>query len=74
MHERPQPVAANREGFGHIAFSVDDIESTLEKMVSNGGAKLGEIVHKEFKSGTLHFTYATDPEGNVVELQNWESK
>jgi predicted enzyme related to lactoylglutathione lyase len=74
MLEKAEPTAANREGFGHIAFHVDDLEATLEKMVSNGGNKLGEIVHKEFKSGTLHFTYATDPEGNVIELQKWEPK
>lgn len=73
MFEKAEPVAANRKGFGHIAFQVDDVATTLEKMVSCGGRKLGEIVNKEFRSGMLTFTYATDPEGNIIELQKWIS-
>lgn len=72
--EKPAPIAANREGFGHIAFHVDDIEAALGKMVSAGGNKLGKIVNKEFKNGTLSCTYATDPEGNIIELQKWTAK
>ncbi|MCG8572342.1 MAG: VOC family protein [Spirochaetes bacterium] len=68
--EKPLP-AANREGFCHIAFHVDDVEETLEKIVKYGGNKLGQVVHKKFTQGTLIFTYAEDPEGNIVEIQNW---
>lgn len=74
MFEKAEPVAANRKGFGHIAFSVDDVEATLEKIVSLGGNKLGTVANKEFKSGTLIVVYATDPEGNIVELQKWIAK
>jgi predicted enzyme related to lactoylglutathione lyase len=66
MFEKAEPIAANREGFGHIAFKVDDVEAILDKMLSAGGSNLGKIVHKEFKSGTLTFTYAKDPEGNII--------
>lgn len=66
------PAKANREGFGHIAFHVDDVEQIMNKIIKHGGAKLGEIVTKDFPNGKLTFVYATDPEGNIVEVQNWE--
>ena len=68
------PSVANREGYGHIAFHVDNVEAMLEKMILFGGSKIGEVVHKEFARGTLIFTYAADPEGNLIELQTWEAK
>lgn len=74
MVDRAEPIAANRKGFGHIAFSVDDVAATLAKMVAFGGGKLGEVVNKEFKTGTLTVVYAKDPEGNIVELQKWTAK
>lgn len=74
FNTRPIPSVANRESLGHLAFSVDNVEAVLEKMISEGGSKLGEVVRKEYSSGTLTFTYALDPEGNIVEIQNWKSK
>lgn len=65
--------AANREGFSHIAFHVDDVAAKLAQILSRGGSALGELVTTEFPSGRLVFTYAADPEGNVVEIQNWKS-
>ena len=69
--DKPDTIA-NREGFGHIAFSVENVEAVLEKMVLHGGATLGEVVRKDNAGGTLIFTYAKDPEGNIIELQTWE--
>ena len=43
-------------------------------MISCGGTKLGEVVKTDFAQGTLIFTYARDPEGNIIELQTWKSK
>lgn len=68
------PPMANREGYGHIAFHVDSVEEMLEKVVAAGGKKIGEVVKKEFAKGALIFTYAADPEGNLLELQTWEAK
>ena len=69
---KPIP-AANREGFGHIAFEVDDVVSALDAVVRHGGGTLGEIVTQEIDgAGILTFVYAADPEGNIVELQSWE--
>jgi predicted enzyme related to lactoylglutathione lyase len=72
MLERPGPPAANRRGLGHLAFQVDDVRDTLGRLVMHGGTVLGEIVDKDVKGvGRLTFAYATDPEGNIVEVQKW---
>jgi len=65
--------AVNRPGFTHIAFSVADVNETLRKIITNGGKALGEIVSKEIPgAGTIYFVYATDSEGNIIEIQKWE--
>ena len=72
MLEKPEPPSANRKGFGHLAFQVDDVQETLEKLISLGGTMLGEIVTKKVEGlGVVNFTYATDPEGNIIEVQKW---
>jgi len=73
-NENKPYTVANREGFGHIAFSVENVEAVLEKMISCGGTRFGDVVRKEFGDKVLIFTYAKDPEGNIVELQTWEAK
>jgi RimJ/RimL family protein N-acetyltransferase/catechol 2,3-dioxygenase-like lactoylglutathione lyase family enzyme len=69
----PQPApAANRAGFGHIAFAVDDVARALRAVVAGGGRPHGEIVQTSVEGvGDLSFTYARDPEGNLIELQSW---
>lgn len=65
--------APDRPGWGHVAFEVGDVAEVLAKVVAAGGCRLGEVVTREVADvGTLTFTYARDPEGNVVELQRWE--
>ena len=71
--EKTLPVLANREGYGHIAFQVDDIEAILIKAIEYGGKKIGEVATKEYSKGTSTYIYIADPEGNIVELQNWVS-
>ena len=67
------PAAANRPGFGHIAFSVDDVESTRAAVLAAGGGELGKIVSVEVAgAGNITFAYLTDPEGNIIEVQCWE--
>ena len=63
----------NRQGFGHIAFHADNVEIILEKIVKHGGKIFGEVVRKKYSEigSTLTVTYARDPEGNFIELQNW---
>jgi glyoxylase I family protein len=63
---------ANRLGFGHIAFQVDDVAATLDKLLAAGGERLGEIADTHIEgAGRLRVVYARDPEGNVLELQAW---
>jgi predicted enzyme related to lactoylglutathione lyase len=67
-----QPPAVHRPGFGHIAFAVDDVEAVLEQVRAAGGGQIGEVVTlKVAGKGSVHLVYATDPEGNIVELQAW---
>lgn len=66
------PHAVNRYGFGHIAFAVDDVDAMLATVLARGGTLLGQVVHKDYPElGLLTAVYARDPEGNILELQNW---
>jgi len=68
--EQTHPVA-NRAGYGHIAFAVDDLEATTRAVVANGGSP-GTIVSDDVPgAGRLEFAYVRDPEGNMIELQRW---
>jgi len=63
--------AINRPGFAHIAFMVDDVASARDAVVAAGGSLHGELVSREIPgAGTIIFVYATDPEGNLIELQH----
>jgi len=62
----------DRLGFSHIAFRVDDVAATLERLLAAGGRRLGEIAHADVTGEShLEVVYARDPEGNIVELQRW---
>lgn len=61
-------------GFAHIAFHTDNVDETLERLLAHGGKKYGQLVQKEMKDlGILTVVYARDPEGNIVEIQNWKN-
>lgn len=63
----------NRPGFAHIAFAVEDVEGTLEAVISGGGSRIGSTVRQQLAgAGTITFVYALDPEGNAIELQRWQ--
>lgn len=63
----------NRPGLGHIAFYVDNIEKVLADVAAHGGQQVSEVVRRAAKGmGTLTIVYACDPEGNGLELQNWD--
>jgi predicted enzyme related to lactoylglutathione lyase len=62
----------NRQGFGHLAFLVDDFTASVEKLLSNGGTLSGEIQNVDYeKLGHLEIVYCKDPEGNFLEIQKW---
>ena len=63
----------NLEGFGHIAFSVKDVEEKLNLLLKNGGSTVGELVSTTVEGvGAISVVYAKDPEGNIVEIQKWD--
>lgn len=67
--EIPKP---NQKGFGHIAFQTDEINKLLNLAEENGAEKIGELSEKFVEGvGLLTFIYISDPEGNIIELQNW---
>lgn len=70
--ERPTTSAA-RTGFGHLSFGVDDVEAALAAVVAAGGGAIGAPVTVDIPGrGRLTEVYATDPEGNILELQHYE--
>lgn len=72
LEPRPR-TAVNRPGFGHIAFSVEDVATARDKVLAAGGRSVGEIASLQVATGaTVTFCYVTDPEGNVIELQSWD--
>lgn len=67
------PPEINRQGFSHIAFEVDSVENILNKLLEHGGTQLGEVIQKEYQGiGVLTMVYTRDPEGNIIEIQNWQ--
>ena len=69
--ERGMPTA-NRCGFAHLAFAVDDVDQALEAVIAAGGGAVGKIATTDVGGvGLLRVVYARDPEGNIVELQKW---
>lgn len=72
---REIPPAINHPGFGHIAFHVDSVEAVLSELTAHGGKALGKVVRKEYETiGLLTAVYARDPEGNIIEIQNWQKR
>jgi predicted enzyme related to lactoylglutathione lyase len=64
------PAAANRPGFAHIAFAVEDVAEAREHVLAAGGKSVGELVTVTTTTGvTIQWCYVTDPEGNIIELQ-----
>lgn len=69
-----EPVA-NRLGYGHIAFAVDDVGQALRAVQEAGGRSVGEVVSTTVEGrGRIEFAYARDPEDNIIELQRWWEK
>lgn len=65
--------AGNKKGYSHIAFQAEDVAALLEIALEHGATKLGEISGFQIEgAGYLTFIYIADPEGNVIELQNWK--
>ena len=67
-------VKPNTPGFTHIAFAVDDVTTAAESVFNHGGSAVGELTMREVPgAGLLTFQYVADPEGNIIEIQNWKN-
>jgi predicted enzyme related to lactoylglutathione lyase len=74
LEPRARP-AVNRTGFGHIAFSVEDVATAQKAVLQAGGHVVGEIVTLQVATGAkVTWCYVTDPEGNIIELQSWSDQ
>ena len=72
---RRPPIAVNRPGLGHLAFSVPDVMAARTAVLAAGGPPVGEVVTVAVPGrGFVTWCYVTDPEGNVIELQSWAEK
>lgn len=72
LNEPGLPPVANRTGFGHIAFAVDDVSVARDRVVGAGGGVVGEVVTLQTTDGRrVTWCYVSDPEGNIIELQAW---
>ena len=68
------PPAANRPGFAHLAFVVPDVPAARETVLAEGGGAVGPVITSQTADGRrVTWTYVTDPEGNLVELQAWST-
>ena len=55
-----------------MAFLVENFDSTVEKLLANGGSFVGDIQNVDFDTlGHLQIVYCKDPEGNFLEIQKW---
>jgi catechol 2,3-dioxygenase-like lactoylglutathione lyase family enzyme len=57
--------AANRPGLRHVAFTVDDVHTVVDRVREAGWDTVGEIVDYE---NTYLLCYVRGPEGLIVEL------
>ena len=63
-------VKPNTPGLTHLAFAVDDVRETRDRVVGMGGGTVGDIAKVEIHGyGAIEFAYFTDPEGNMIEIQ-----
>lgn len=68
----PTAPKVNRAGWGHIAFQVPDVPAALEAVAAAGGDRFGTVVTLTTADGShVTWCYATDPDGNLIELQAW---
>lgn len=62
----------HRPGYGHIAFSVENVAEARATVLEQGGSSVGEVVELRLPTGeSVEWCYVADPEGNGIELQTW---
>jgi len=70
--EAHTPAPVNRPGYGHIAFSVEDVHDARDAVLAHGGKSVGDVVTVKTADGRkVTWVYVRDPEDNIIELQSW---
>jgi len=71
--ETPKPKwpAVNAPGFSHLAIRVEDLDETLSRLARAGGTMQGAIVDFGTATSPHRIVYVRDPEGNVLELEQY---
>ena len=70
--EAASATRVDRAGWGHVAFQVPDVPAALEAVLAAGGRRVGDVITTTAATGRqVTWCYATDPDGNIVELQAW---
>lgn len=73
--EPQSAINPNMRGIAHIAFEVDSVKETLNKIIRAGGSANGQISYGKVEGkGKITFVYARDPEGNLIEIQKWDKE
>lgn len=74
--EPSTPGKVNRPGLMHLCFVVKNAEETLQHILAAGGQLQGEIVDTGRIPGVgrADFTYARDPDGNILEIISWDQE
>jgi catechol 2,3-dioxygenase-like lactoylglutathione lyase family enzyme len=73
LEAHPGPSVA-RPGWGHVAFQVPDVPAAVDAVVARGGGRVGDVVTTHTADGrSVTWCYATDPDGNILELQAWST-
>jgi predicted enzyme related to lactoylglutathione lyase len=71
-NEAAQSPTVMRPGFTHIAFVVPDVEAKRKEVHAWGGKDFSQLVTLDIPGeGKLIVIYVCDPEGNIIELQEW---
>jgi len=66
--DRVEP-RVNEIGISHLSFQLDDIQSTMSKILKAGGSALGETTNFGTTDEPFLIVYMRDCEGNILELE-----
>ena len=67
VNKTPFSFSDNENGVLDIAFTVDDINSVSDYVISHGGGLIGGVMKSAVGYPALH-SYLLDPEGNVLHI------
>lgn len=66
--DRAEP-SVDALGIGHLSVEVEDVRSTMTKVLEAGGKALGEITNFGTIDAPFLIVYVRDCEGNILELE-----